>query len=207
MGGVVLMQKTSKRMSGPARKTTKTFGGIMYKKYVADHRSVGDCKLAAGHETRGIYFDTVSEANWLIGEFENHFEFCVSPKLKVSRRNTKRTSAHVSLFSGVITVFPKGFRVITIIHELAHLEGVSGHHCHRKDFKQAENKLLRYWEQKIRPKVSVKGTDNTPVTTETKISDLTEEQIRTFMETRKLPVVEKYKTKSGMWTTRTTYAK
>jgi len=171
----------------------------MNKQHVTDYRSVGDCKLAAGNEARGLYFDSIAEANELISMMENRFEFCVRPKLRVKRRRTTRTSATCNTWTGIITLYPKGFRVSSLIHELAHLEGVDGHHNHRADFKRAQTKMLTFWMRKHN-KVSAPKPKRPSIVKFAYTAPKPEP-----VKAAPREVVTNYKTKSGKWTTRTEY--
>jgi len=99
-----------------------------------------------------------------------------------------------------------GFRVSTLIHELAHLEGVSGHHHHRKDFKQAQDKLLRFWETHINTRLG-----QSKLTLKTKVSDVPADKYgdaRALLKKAGLDrsfKITHYVTPSGFETTRTEY--
>jgi len=161
----------------------------MITKDINKNRGIGDCRLAVGHITGRLWFESMAEVNHLIRELSKHVNFSVKPKVKYSKRRTTRLAARVSTVTGTITVFAMGFNVCTIIHELAHLEG-TGHHNHGRDFKQAQTKLLRCYDKHIHnadkasPRVDKAG----------KVCDTTIKQVE-----------ERYKTKSGFWTTRTIY--
>ena len=166
------------------RKGLKT----MYKKHTGGIRSTGDCKRAKGHITRCMYFDSIGEAQDLLEKFCQAFTFTRTPRLRFMNRKTKRRNGDVNPLTGLIRMFPMGQRVSTLIHELAHLNVPPYVQSHGKEFKAAQDKLLKYWEKNLDPKKK----------------KLTPDFVK-FAYSTPEPVVETYKTESGFTTTRTTY--
>lgn len=155
----------------------------MEKRFTNVIRSTGDCKRAKGHIVRSLYFSTRAEALDLLHTYCNAFNFEVEPSIVWKSRKTRCLNGRVNHLTGVITLFPNGQRVGTLIHELAHLMIPITSQSHGKEFKAAHDKLLRFWEKKMDPK------------------PLHIKKVRPKAE----PVIETYTTKSGFTTTRTTY--
>lgn len=110
-------------------------------------RSTGDCKLAKGHRTRGMYFENVAEARHLLNALQEAFPIKEYPSLHLNfqYRKTRCKAGHADYRTGEILMYPVGQRVSTLIHEYAHF--MPNGQNHGAGFKRNQEKLLRWWAQ------------------------------------------------------------
>ena len=165
-------------------------------------RSTGDSKYARGHHTRGLYFDSMVEANALIDEVVEAFpSITVKPYIVRKFRHTCRKSGHVSYLTGEILLYPMGFRVSTVLHECAHL--LPGGHGHRGGFKAAQTKILTWYDRTHKseptaPKIIKFAFGQKKIEKKAKVFRKAADNNINKQEF----TIDKYKTRSGFNTTR-----
>ena len=111
-----------------------------------NQRGVGDCRLAKGHETYGLFFESNAELRKLVNAVYANFRtlFSVKPNVLLTGRDTKRTMGTAAPWSGRIRLHNKGANVGCLLHEIAHLFKDSNNHGHW--FKNAQTQLLMWWD-------------------------------------------------------------
>jgi hypothetical protein len=114
-----------------------------------NQRGVGDCAMAKGHETYGLFFETYSECKRITDDVYSEFEYdMVKPDVRFTGLNTKRTMGTANYTTGRIRLNKPGENVAVLLHELAHLFKVTRFvSAHGHWFKNAQTQLLMWWEK------------------------------------------------------------
>lgn len=110
-------------------------------------RGVGDCPMAKGHETYGLFFESNVELRKLVNDIYGAFKdnMKVRPNVILTGRDTKRTMGTAAPHSGRIRLHNKGANVGCLLHEIGHLFKNTNNHGHW--FKNAQTHLLVWWNK------------------------------------------------------------
>jgi hypothetical protein len=119
------------------------------KEITYNKRGIGDCDLARGHETYGLFFDTSKEAKAIAMDVYSFIgkEKMTKPIIIITHRKTSRTMGTANRFTGRIRLNNNGANVGCLLHELAHLIISSSGAPHGYNFKTNQGVLLVWWQE------------------------------------------------------------
>ncbi len=112
-----------------------------------DKRGIGDCVLAKGHESYGLYFEKNSEITKLTNAIYKAFKsnFSIKPNVRLTGRNCRKVMGTCNPITGKIRLHNNGASVGVLIHELAHCWKVSTNH--NRYFKMAQTSMLQWFSK------------------------------------------------------------
>ena len=114
-----------------------------------NQRGVGDCRMAKGHETYGLFFESYKECKRITDDVYSEFKHDMrKPNVRFTGRDTSRTMGTANYYTGKIRLNKPGENVAVLLHELAHLFKVTRFAgAHGRWFKNAQTQLLMWWEK------------------------------------------------------------